>query len=64
MTKSVRKSVPTLGVHRYWIVGWSYVMPDFDNNNHSIIEWLGEGQPAEPDLDLGSNIAADLQRTA
>lgn len=45
----IRKSVPTLGVSRWWLCGWSYIMPDFDNHDHSIIEWLGEGTSIEPD---------------
>lgn len=46
--KSIRKSVPTLGVARWWLCGWSYVMPDFDRPDHSIIEWLGDQAQAEP----------------
>lgn len=46
--KRVRRSVPTLGMHQYWLVGWAYVMPDFDNKDHSIIEWLGDQIPLEP----------------
>jgi hypothetical protein len=44
----IRKSVPTKGVSRWWDAGWSYVMPDFDNKDRSIIEWIGNGQPLEP----------------
>ncbi len=44
----VRKSVPTEGAHMYWASGWSYVMPDFNTPNHSIIEWLSENPPVYP----------------
>ena len=45
---TIRKSVPTKGVARYWDCGWAYVMPDFDNKDHSIIEWFGDQPPLEP----------------
>lgn len=44
----IRKSVPTEGVHNWWDAGWMYVMPDFDNKNHSIIEWISNRAPVEP----------------
>jgi hypothetical protein len=44
-----RKSVPTKGVHEWWLAGWQYVMPDFDNPEHSIIEWTSEKEPAIPE---------------
>lgn len=44
----LRKSVPTAGMSRYWECGWSYLMPDFDHANHSIIEWLSDKAPVEP----------------
>ncbi len=49
--KRIRKSVPTAGVHRYWLAGWMYLMPDFEKRDHSIIEWVGNGEPAEPATD-------------
>ncbi len=58
--KRMRKSVPTAGMHRWWLVGWSYVMPDFDNKDHSIIEWLGIGTPAEPDDEHAIDLAAQV----
>jgi hypothetical protein len=45
----IRKSVPTAGMSKYWEVGWMYVMPDFDNRDHSIIEWSSDKAPVEPD---------------
>jgi hypothetical protein len=45
----IRKSVPTQGVHEWWMLNWEYIMPDFDNPVHSIIEWSGAGVPLEPD---------------
>lgn len=44
----IRKSVLTVGVERWWDCGWAYVMPDFDNANHSIVEWLSDKAPVEP----------------
>ena len=49
MMQRTRKSVPTEGVSRWWEVGWSYIMPDFDNKNHSIIEWYSDKAPVEPE---------------
>jgi hypothetical protein len=43
-----RKSVPTAGMHQWWLCGWSYIMPDFDNKDHSIIEWFSDKAPVEP----------------
>jgi hypothetical protein len=48
MMTRTRKSVPTEGVARWWRVGWMYVMPDFDNKDHSIIEWYSDKAPVEP----------------
>ena len=45
---AIRKSVPTSGVSAWWDVGWMYVMPDFDNKDHSIIEWRSTSAPVEP----------------
>jgi hypothetical protein len=42
-----RKSVPTAGVHRWWLAGWSFVMVDPNNKQNCIIEWLGK-EPAGP----------------
>lgn len=44
----IRKSIPTEGASIWWASGWSYVMPDFDKPNHSIIEWLSENPPVYP----------------
>jgi hypothetical protein len=44
----IRKSIPTEGASMWWSSGWSYVMPDFDKPNHSIIEWLSENPPVYP----------------
>lgn len=46
--KRILRSVPTAGMSRFWEVGWAYLMPDFDNKDHSIIEWLGDQIPFEP----------------
>jgi len=43
--KRTRKSVPTEGVHKWWMSGWSYIMPDFDKPNHSIVEWYSDKPP-------------------
>jgi len=45
----IRKSVPTRGVHEWWLLNWEYIMPDFSKPGHSIIEWSGAGAPLEPD---------------
>ena len=45
---TIRKSVPTKGVSEWWLVGWLYVMPDFDRPDHSVIEWIGFEEPIEP----------------
>lgn len=44
----LRRSIPTDMVSDWWGAGWAYVMPDFDNANHSIVEWLSEKAPVEP----------------
>jgi len=44
----IRKSIPTEGAAMWWSSGWSYVMPDFDKPNHSIVEWLSENPPVYP----------------
>jgi hypothetical protein len=44
----IRKSIPTEGASMWWSSGWSYVMPDFDKPNHSIVEWLSENPPVYP----------------
>ena len=41
----IRKSVPTKGVSNWWMSGWAYIMPDFDNPGHSIIEWNSDNPP-------------------
>jgi hypothetical protein len=43
--KRIRKSVPTKGVHQWWMSGWSYIMPDFSNAGHSIVEWYSDKPP-------------------
>jgi hypothetical protein len=48
MMTRTRRSVPTDGVSRFWEAGWMYIMPDFDNKNHSIIEWYSDKAPVEP----------------
>lgn len=45
----LRRSIATTDVHRWWMCGWAYVMPDFDKPAHSIIEWLSDKAPVEPD---------------
>lgn len=45
---SLRQSVPTAEISRYWECGWGYVMPDFDKPGHSIIEWLSSKMPVYP----------------
>lgn len=50
MTDRIRKSVPTQGVSSWWGAGWMYVMPDFENKDHSIIEWSYDTAPVEPEI--------------
>ena len=56
----IRKSVPTAGMVKWWLVGWSYVMPDFDNKDNSIIEWLSDNPPLEPNEDSHCTMARTL----
>jgi hypothetical protein len=42
---AIRKSVPTKGVHVWWMSGWSYVMPDFSVPGNSIVEWDSDKPP-------------------
>lgn len=42
---SIRKSVPTKGIHQWWMSGWAYIMPDFSKPDHSIIEWQSDQPP-------------------
>lgn len=58
---SIRKSVPTVGVSRWWETGWMYVMPDFDNRDHSIIEWPHDQVPVYPNFNP-ANEASDVER--
>lgn len=44
----LRQSVPSNEAHRYWEVGWVYIMPDFDTPNHSVVEWQSEKIPVYP----------------
>lgn len=44
----LRQSVPTTDLAEYYNVGWAYVMPDFDNRDHSIVEWLSVNLPVYP----------------
>lgn len=55
---SHRESVPSSELHRYWGLGWGYLMPDFDKPDHSIIEWIGRKPPVYP------NRVPDLEGTA
>lgn len=48
MIERLRQSVPTADLEQYWAVGWSYVVPDFDKPDHSIIEWLSDKMPVYP----------------
>jgi hypothetical protein len=48
MTESLRQSVPTAELERYYHCGWAYVMPNFDKPNHSWVEWLSEKMPVYP----------------
>lgn len=48
MTESLRQSVPTVDLESYYECGWAYVMPDFDQPNHSKIEWLSDKMPVYP----------------
>lgn len=43
-----RRSIPTEDLQLWWDCGWAYVMPDFDNANHSVIEWLADSAPRVP----------------
>ncbi len=45
---ALRQSVPSSEVTRYFEVGWIYIMPDFDNANHSIVEWSSDKFPVYP----------------
>jgi hypothetical protein len=44
----LRQSVPTAELERYYHCGWAYIMPDFDNPNHSLVEWLSDKMPVYP----------------
>lgn len=48
MTERLRQSVLTSELERYFYCGWSYLMPDFDKPNHSIVEWLSDKMPVYP----------------
>jgi len=48
MSDSLRQSVPTADLERYYHCGWAYIMPDFDKPNHSWIEWLSNKMPVYP----------------
>jgi hypothetical protein len=48
MTERLFQSVPTFELQSYFEAGWAYVMPDFDNPNHSRIEWLSDKMPVYP----------------
>lgn len=48
MTERLRQSVLTSELERYFYCGWSYLMPDFDKPNHSIVEWLSDKLPIYP----------------
>lgn len=58
-----RKSVPTEGIHEWWLCGWLYIMPDFDNRNHSIIEWTSDKEPVEPIQSTTEQAAIGLRST-
>ena len=45
---TLRQSVLTNELERYYYCGWAYVMPDFDKPNHSIVEWLSAKMPVYP----------------
>lgn len=48
LTEILRQSVPSADAPRYWELGWTYIMPDFDHPNHSIVEWQSEKPPVYP----------------
>lgn len=50
----IRKSVPTGQLQIWYDIGWSYVRPDFDAPNHSLIEWCSEGVAAYPSVPRGT----------
>lgn len=43
-----RRSVPTSDIDAWIDAGWSYVCPDFDRPNHSIVKWQRTGEPQQP----------------
>lgn len=45
---SLRQSVPSVDAPSYWSLGWTYIMPDFDRPNHSIVEWQSDKIPMYP----------------
>jgi hypothetical protein len=48
MTERLVQSVPTGDLQSYFECGWAYIMPDFDNPDHSKIEWLSDKMPVYP----------------
>jgi len=45
---TIRRSILT-DLLQFWLeCGWSYVRPDFDMPNHSLIEWRSTDIPAYP----------------
>lgn len=48
MTERLVQSIPTPDLQSYYDCGWAYIMPDFDQHNHSWVEWLSEKMPVYP----------------
>lgn len=48
MKRPIRISVNNFELAQYYEIGWHYRMPDFDNQDHSIIEWHSLKPPVKP----------------
>lgn len=52
LKEALRQSVPTDQLQDYYNCGWAYVMPNFDQPGHSIVEWLSNSMPVYPPRSL------------
>ena len=48
MTERVRITVLEPDLLPHYEVGWSFVMPDFDNRDRYVIEWRSDALPVYP----------------
>jgi hypothetical protein len=48
MSQYIRESILQSDLHSYYEIGWSYVMPDFGNADHYVIEWRSSTAPLYP----------------